>query len=861
MKRRNPFGFTSRLSILKLALLFITVVSSQYSLEAQVDVTSSGGTPNASYLTLAAAFTAVNGGTHTGNITMNISANTTEPVGGAILNASGAGAASYSFILVKPIGGAARTIAGAATAGLALVQLNGADNVTIDGLNSGGNALTIENTTVSATSGTSTIHLQADATFNTFVNLSVNGSGTMPVGTNGGNFWFGASSTLTGQDNNLITSCKIGPVGTNWPTKGIYSNGTSTTFNNSNNVVTNCEIFDYFGAAAQSAGIYITTASNAWTITNNKFYQTVSKSQTTGTIHAAIQIASTNVDGCTITGNTIGYANAAGTGNYTLVGASTASRMVGIYLSSHGTAAKTIINNNAIQNISLSGIWGTTVTTASFIGIQIASGWADCNNNILGSLDGSKTILITNSNTSTTEVYGIYSSVSIAGVRTEINNNMIGSITHAHTATAACGIIGIRAGNSTTNDLRIENNILGGLGGELKTMNTSTTAALNGNTVIGIYIQTSPSQVLNNTISYLTTNNQSIGTATTSSVQGIYVSSAAAGASVSKNTIHTLSNTSPAANAWVNGITISTSTATLTVEGNFIHTLNVTGTGTTATLNGIYINAGTTNFGNNMIRLGINSLGASITSGLAINGINEVGGTVNNFVHNSVYIGGTGVATLSNSTHAFNSARTSGTRNYVNNIFFNARSNSGSTGKHYAIRAGGTGINPAGLFSNFNDLFVTGTGGFIGFYDLADRLILSDWRAATGQDCNSFSGDPKLVNPNGTNATVDLHISAMPTPVERAGMFIPEAVNDFDMQVRAGLTPSDVGADAGNFDVVDLSGPIITIAALEGICGTGDTSLLNVNIIDATGVPTSGSFRPRIYYRKNLEPGLRDLEL
>ncbi|MGB4968989.1 MAG: hypothetical protein WBO31_05620, partial [Saprospiraceae bacterium] len=91
MKRRNPFGFTSRLSILKLALLFITVVSSQYSLEAQVDVTSSGGTPNASYLTLAAAFTAVNGGTHTGNITMNISANTTEPVGGAILNASGAG--------------------------------------------------------------------------------------------------------------------------------------------------------------------------------------------------------------------------------------------------------------------------------------------------------------------------------------------------------------------------------------------------------------------------------------------------------------------------------------------------------------------------------------------------------------------------------------------------------------------------------------------------------------------------------------------------------------------------------------------------------------------------------------------------
>jgi hypothetical protein len=105
-----------------------------------------------------------------------------------------------------------------------------------------------------------------------------------------------------------------------------------------------------------------------------------------------------------------------------------------------------------------------------------------------------------------------------------------------------------------------------------------------------------------------------------------------------------------------------------------------------------------------------------------------------------------------------NSARTGGERKYVNNIFFNARSNSGSTGKHYAIKLGGTGINPVGLLSNFNDLLASGVDGKLGYYNLADRLTLSDWRTATGQDCNSVSGDPRFVAPNGTASTVDLHI-------------------------------------------------------------------------------------------------------
>src|SRR5690606_33063932 len=127
----------------------------------------------ASYLTLKAAFDAINAGTHTGTITIDITGNTNEGTSSAVLNASGVGASSYTSILIRPSGGAARTISGATTAGNPMIDLSGADNVTFDGLNSGGNSLTVENTTASTTSGTSTFRLVGDATNNVFTNLTV----------------------------------------------------------------------------------------------------------------------------------------------------------------------------------------------------------------------------------------------------------------------------------------------------------------------------------------------------------------------------------------------------------------------------------------------------------------------------------------------------------------------------------------------------------------------------------------------------------------------------------------------------------------------------------------------------------------
>src|SRR3954463_9984459 len=105
------------------------------------------------------------------------------------------------------------------------------------------------------------------------------------------------------------------------------------------------------------------------------------------------------------------------------------------------------------------------------------------------------------------------------------------------------------------------------------------------------------------------------------------------------------------------------------VERNFIHSLTNTSTNNTSQLWGI-VQRGwgtaavpvTGTIQNNMIRLGVDAAGNSITSGLSIIGIRDIQGatggagtSVVSYYFNSVYIGGSGIASLSN-TFAFSSS-------------------------------------------------------------------------------------------------------------------------------------------------------------------------------------------------------------
>jgi hypothetical protein len=207
----------------KIFFLLLTCLSAVIISQAQnVNVNPGAG----SYATLQAAFTAINAGTHTGAIIVDVVGNTTEAAS-AVLNASGSGAASYTSVLIRPSGGAGRTISGAVTGHL--IDLNGADNVTIDGLNTGGNSLTISNTALGASTA---IRFTNDASNNIVTKCSVQGSGDASFGV----VYFGTGTT-TGNDGNNINNCNIGPAGTNLPLNGIYSLGTSAAIDNSGNTV------------------------------------------------------------------------------------------------------------------------------------------------------------------------------------------------------------------------------------------------------------------------------------------------------------------------------------------------------------------------------------------------------------------------------------------------------------------------------------------------------------------------------------------------------------------------------------------------------------------------------------------------
>ena len=155
-----------------------------------------------------------------------------------------------------------------------------------------------------------------------------------------------------------------------------------------------------------------------------------------------------------------------------------------------------------------------------------------------------------------------------------------------------------------------------------------------------------------------------------------------------------------------------------------------------------------------MVRLGVDAAGAPITAGYAIYGMFEIAGT-NNLYYNSVYVGGTGVASAS-TTFGFVSNVTAGTRNYKDNIFWNARSNASGSATNFAIALSGL----SGVTSNYNDLFANGVGGCVGTAPGVAGCTLANWQTGTGQDANSISADPLFINPNGNAATVNLHIMA-----------------------------------------------------------------------------------------------------
>ena len=453
------------------------------------------------------------------------------------------------------------------------------------------------------------------------------------------------------------------------------------------------------------------------------------------------------------------------------------------------------------------GISASTAAGASATGVFDIGGWAG---NQVGSLDGSSTIVINASSVtaSTTPIFGI---VSVSGSGDFVGNNKIGAIT-IQGAGNVTGFRGILDGAAAATTHTIYNNQIGG-----PSAGAITDTQVGNYGVYGIQVTTAATNIYGNTIQNLVGNANGAGIVVGGGI-AVSTTSATAASTISGNKIFNLSNNSRTAQTSMYGMDLTMSTTAANtgnlVERNLVHSISNTSTDNTSQIYGMIIRGANTTgtisntVQNNMIRLGLDASGSSITSGLLIRGIRDaaagVGGNTNNsFYFNSVYIGGSNVASSSNTQAFFSDQVTSATspRNIKNNIFDNARSNASGTGKNYAIGVGGIAPNPIGLTSNNNDLYVSGTGGFVGLYNSVDQTTLANWQAATGVDAASISSDPLFVNPTGNASTGDLHIGAGSptisggTPVTTTlATPLTGVLNDFDNFARSGTTPT-IGAD------------------------------------------------------------------
>ncbi|MEO7309751.1 MAG: T9SS type A sorting domain-containing protein [Chitinophagaceae bacterium] len=817
-----------------------------------VTVNASGGTPTADYGDLKGAFDAINAGTHTGTITVLINANTTE-VATAALNASGTGAASYTVVTVNPAGGGARTVSGALT-GLPLLDLNGADNVTINGLNTGGNSLTLSNT---SSGSSSTIRFNNDATGNTVTKCTILGSGTnfAPV-------YFGATAITTGNDNNTISNCDITAAGVTQPQNGIYSAGLSAAIDNSGNIISNNNIFDYYNTGLATAGMNINSNNSGWTITGNKLYQTATRTYSSANTHSGIQI--TSGAGYTITGNTIGYASstAVGTtnmvgntlalagfpGSYVTSGTAIATRYVAINAAFTASGTVSNIQGNTIAGFALYTSSGATTTSGIFCAIAVTSGNANIGTttgNIIGTATSS---IYTASTTSGAMVAGIYTTSSNA---VTIQNNTIqnidamgtsasfsGSINGINTAGAGTlvDISGNTVGNATNPNLRmgnlttganlsnagttfgaasgtgIFNGILNSSSAVAITIGTATLPNIIRNAEVkststsavfrGISSSAGTTSIINNTITNLTTvSTQAAFTSGGLTGLGIYTSGGT-NQVISRNTIANLSLTNTGTGGYnLAGISFTVPSTAISITRNSISNLSNASTSGTATLpgtvTGIFIrDAGTAgtldNITNNMINLGGGQTTNTSFIGIWAQYTSSSAGTLKIY-HNSINIDGTAAA---GAQPSFGFYRGDFSATALTTYTVDARNNifnnnrGGGTGKHYAI------ANLYGAATSSS----TGWGANASNYNVlntATAATLGYWTGdktfAAWQAASAGDGNSVNANPLFVSAT-DLHLQAGSPAIDVA--FNLGVTNDFDGKSRPGANALfDMGAD------------------------------------------------------------------
>ncbi len=677
-----------------------------------VSVTATIATLSGCYATLKVAFDNINAGIHKGIITITISGNIIEPAS-AVLNASGSGAASYTTVSIQPAGGSPRTISGSLAT--PLIDFNGADNVTIDGLNTGGNSLIISNASTSNVANTSTIRLIEDATNNTITNCTIEGSQT---NTASGTIYIsdGTAAVVIGNDGNVISNNIITAAGGNLPVNGIYSFGKSAAIDNSGISVTNNLIQDYYSPTNASNGILLAASSSAWIITGNRFFQKANRTSTAiGYIHRAINIITANGSGYLVNNNIIGYANSGETG-FTVYDGSYANRFVGIEMTV-ATAATSNVQGNIIAGINLFTTSNVSAGSGIFSGISILAGSVNVGNtsaNTIGSASGTGSILIESTMTGTA-ISGIYAT-SIGPV--SIQNNNIGSINMGGGALIGYTFNGINTAGS--GDFTIGTNLIG----SMATANSILVGNANGttsaaNTFNGISnTSTGTTTITNNIIQ-----NSSVFSSGASVFNGIKNAGSTGALNITGDAIRLGTNTGTGAFTCISN---SAAPTTININSNIIRSHVKTAA------SGAFIGISNTGNASSAININANQLGNA--NGGALTFTIASTGTITGIMNNA----GTATTSVSindNSLQGFSA---------VSSGVFIGISNAGATGVAININNNYLGTSSGGLvnYSAANSATLNGISNTGGASTCTLSIALNDIRgivhAATGTAAHNY---------------------------------------------------------------------------------------------------------------------------
>ncbi|MCX6269287.1 MAG: hypothetical protein NTW16_18365 [Bacteroidetes bacterium] len=805
-------------------------------------VTATAGTVGPTgYATLKGAFDAINLGTHMGTITVKINSNITETATARLYQSGYAGAlkvpggSDYDSVLIYP------TLPGIVISGDIngpLIDLNGADKVTIDGRvnRTGAKDLAIVNTSVYTGSDqfVSTIRLINSAQNNKVKYCTIKGCAqtkdAITSFPNSGVIHFSTSASGSGNSNNTVDHCDITAAGTTVrPYCMVYSYGSSS-YKNVSDTISNCNIYNIFRNTGTSNGIYIASYSSDWAITGNNLYESTPVVPIGGSTYYFIMVDSPLGTNFTISDNYIGGTAADHTGIWT-VNPAFNSVLDCMYLNVGGLPASSV-QNNTIQGIAFNSAFG-----GPFYGINIIGGYVNVGTvtgNVIGSVAAPITIA---TSSATASSYGIFiASIGNVSVQhntvcsiatatmapyagtgghtlygiikgyapgsTTISENVVGSTTVANSMMAGStatdeqqdvfGILSMGIGATTINGNTISN---------LTNGTTNSTAATTGE-IIGIYAVMGTNTVTNNTVDHLTIANAN-NSLTEPSVAGIRIAPFATSQTVTGNNVHDLSNTYDAFAGNITGIHLSLpNTAAHTVSRNFVHDLSAHASSSAANITGIDILSGVTTYSNNIISLGGNT-------NFNFYGINDHNSANSNIYmyYNTVYL--SGISSL-NSSYAYYCAAAGAIRNIRNNIFINARTLSDSKApgsivtNHYAIYFG----TPGGtLLCDYNDYFVSANGGKLGYYG-GDKTALPIVTGVTGNDDHSKADDPDFETPGGTTAE-----SYQPS----AASLLAKTGTGITTDYGGSITRSDINPSMGAWEyTVDPPPSPVEVFASEG---------------------------------------------